>query len=250
MSQAVAKALDIIEVLGYSESGYTLVELSHKVGMPHPTVHRLLKTLKTKGFVVQEASTGTYHLSSKFLRLQATIFTKQSVVLATIPVLNRLAQALPCYAHLGMLDDDRVIYIETRRHNPFLSEYLPPGRTAPIHSTALGKVMTAFLPLDNRNRMVSHLTFHPVTPYTVGNKEQFGQQLDEIRQQGFAFEREESRVGAGCVAAPIFNHTGAMIAAISCFWWFATMPADSYPQIAEMVVAGAQEISRSLGWEA
>lgn len=249
MSQSVAKALDIIEALGKSESGYNLVELSNKVGFPHSTVHRLLNTLKKKGFVVQETPSGTYYLSGKFLRLQTTIYTKQSLILTTIPILNRLAQALPCHAHLGMLDDDRVIYIESRRYNPFGSEYLPSGRTAPVHSTALGKVMTAFLPQDDRKCLLARLSLDPVTSYTVTNLEQLTQQLEDVRRQGYAFENQESRVDGGCVAAPIFNHTGAVIAAISTFWWFSQKPSDSFAEFAELVVAGAQEISRTLGWE-
>ncbi len=249
MSQAVAKALDIIEALGKSESGYNLVELSNIVGIPHSTVHRLLNTLKKKGFVVQDAPSATYYLSGKFLRLQTTIYTKQSLILAAIPILNRLAQALPCYAHLGVLDEDRVIYIESRRHDPFQSEYLPPGRTAPVHSTALGKVMTAFLPPENRQRLFAQLVLEPVTPHTVTSLQQFTKQLDEIRERGYAFENQESRIGAGCVSAPVFNHTGAVVAAISTFWWFSQKPGDSYPEVAELVMSGALEISCSLGWK-
>jgi DNA-binding IclR family transcriptional regulator len=109
--------------------------------------------------------------------------------------------------------------------------------------------MTAFLPPEHQERLLTQLILEPITPYTVRSMQQFSRQLEEISRQGYAFECQESRIGGGCVAAPIFNHTGALIAAISTFWWFSQKPADSFTEFAEMVVAGAQEISQSLGWE-
>jgi IclR family acetate operon transcriptional repressor len=247
--RSVARALDIIETLGTSENPLGLQDLSKRLGLPHPTVHRLLGTLQNKGFVHRDPLTGTYSLAVKVLRLQATMATRRSLVVPAIPVLNHLAQELGQTVHLGVLAGEQVMYVESRRYPPYPYRYLPPGRVNPVHSSSLGKALTAFLPEEELEGLLALLSFEARTPQTLTSKQAFLECLAEVRRQRYAVDWEENEEGVCCVGAPVRDHTGRVVAAISTTELTAQVARERIPEIATVVVGAAEELSRALGWD-
>jgi IclR family acetate operon transcriptional repressor len=217
--------------------------------LPHPTVYRLLNTLESKGYAVQDSATGLYFLSAKILRLQSTIATRRSLVVPAVAALNALVTQLGYYAaHLAVLGEDCVIYIESRRNNPYSIDYLPTGRTNPIHCTALGKVLAAYLPAEEMKALAARLSFTARTPHTITEPQAFLRALAETCHQGYAVDNEELHPGVRCLAAPVRAHTGQVVAAISVTSSVTQFPLERVPEVAQLVVGAANDVSRTLGW--
>jgi DNA-binding IclR family transcriptional regulator len=245
--RAVARALDIISALGQADDGASLVGLATTLHLPHPTVHRLLKTLESKGFVSRDPTSNLYFLATKVLQLQTTIATRQSLVRPAIPVLTRLARQTEGTAHLAVLAEDRVVYVESRRSDPLVPEYLPPGRTIAVHCTALGKVLTAYLPSDHLQALAGRIPFAARTPHTITSAHTFLECLAHVRSEGYAVDDEESALGVRCIAAPVYDHRGNCIAAISVSSPAPQLPAAAIPEVAAVVMSAAKELSHALG---
>jgi len=245
--RSVQRTLSIIEALGQAENGMTLAALSESLALPPATVHRLLANLEGRGFASRDPESNRHYLATKILQLQGTIAARQSLVRPAIPILIQLAKRFSCTAHLAVLGEDRVVYVESRRSNPYTLEHLPPGRTNPIHCTALGKVLVAFAPAEHLKTLVERITFEASTPNTITGPDRFYECLSRVRVDGFAVDNEELTLGLRCIAAPVFDHRGNCIVAISITMPVATLPADSIPEAAAVVVSAAAELSRGLG---
>jgi len=245
--RAVARALDIILALGETDDGASVVGLANLLHLPHPTVHRLLKTLEAKGFVSRDPASNQYYLSTQVLQLQGTIATRQSLVRPAIPVLTRLAKQLECTAHLAVLGEDRVVYVESRRSDPYTLEYMPQGRTNAVHCTALGKVLAAYLPAEHLQTLVRRISFAARTPHTITSPRAFIECLKQVRKNGYAVDDEEAVRGGRCVAAPVYDHRSNCIAAISVSYMAAQSPTAAISEIAAVVMGAAAELSHALG---
>lgn len=245
--RSIQRALSVIEALGQAENGMTLVALSESLALPPATVHRLLANLEGRGFVSRDPESNRHYLSTKILQLQGTVAARQSLVRPAIPILVQLAKQFSCTAHLAVLGEDRVVYVESRRSNPYTLEHLPPGRTNPIHCTALGKVLVAFAPAEHLKPIVERITFEASTPNTITGPDRFYECLSTVRVAGYAVDNEELTLGVRCIAAPVYDHRGNCIAAISISVPTAMLPAESIPEVAAEVVSAAAELSRGLG---
>jgi IclR family KDG regulon transcriptional repressor len=246
--ESVSRALDIIDLLGESTNGMRLTELSRALDIPHPTVYRLLNTLSAKGFVVQEEESSRYYLSTRILRLQGNIARRLSLVERSVPILNHLVQELSMVSHLAILSEDQVVYLESRRQDWYSGYYYPTGRSGDAHSTALGKVLLAFLPDDQCNTLVNRLNLVSRTPYTITDRDEFKRHLDTIRQRGYAIDEQESSLDSYCVAAPIRNPAGHAIAALSVSTSPSAVRHENLERMIQAVIRGAKDISREMGW--
>jgi DNA-binding IclR family transcriptional regulator len=245
--RAVARALDIVQALGHADDGATLGGLASLLHLPHPTVRRLLKTLEAKGFVTRDPAPNVYYLAAQILQLQGTLATRQSLVRPAIPILARLAKQLQCTAHLAALGGDRVVYVESRHSDPYNAGFLPTARTNPVHCTALGKVLAAHLQAEHLQALIGRIVFSAHTPHTITSPEAFLACLAEVRHNGYAVDDEESSAGLRCVAAPVYDHRGNCVAAISYSNPAVQLPATAIPEVAVVVMGAAEELSRALG---
>ena len=246
--RAVSRALDILEALGQTEEGTGLVDLASAVNLTHPTVYRLLKTMEGKAFVAQDAGSSRYYLSKKILQMQATTATERRLIWLAIPRLTELAEQLRGAAHLAALGEDRVVYLESRRSEPYLREHLPSGRTVPIYCSGLGKVLAAFLPTEQLEALVERISFEARTPRTITDPIAFLKCLEQVRNSGFAVDDEELSMGVHCVAAPVRSHGGNVVAAMSVALFAGRFRADRVPETADIVIRAAEDVSRDFGW--
>jgi DNA-binding IclR family transcriptional regulator len=247
--RAVTRALDIVEALGEAENGLSLAAVRKAVQLPHATVHRLLHTLEAKQFVSHDLASDCYFLSPRVLRLQATLASRLSLVAPAVPVLARLLQVTGYTANLAVLDDDRVVYVETRFNDEFPpSLYRPSGRTNAVHATALGKVLVAYLPTSQQQALVSRLSFEKRGPHTITDPEVFLDCLAQVRRDGYAVDNEEATEGARCVAAPVRDHKDRVVAAVSVASSTARLPVERVPEVAQLITQAADDISSALGW--
>jgi DNA-binding IclR family transcriptional regulator len=240
-SRTIARALDVLEAFTEEHDSLTLKELGRAVKLPESSLFRVLLTLQTRGYLVQNAD-GTYQLSKKVLfgKLLERAETLRDSVRAEM---QSLASRFNETTSLAYLFDDRIQVLEAFETFHEIRVTNRPGRVLPPHCSAMGKVITAFQELPLIDRVLEVYGLAPRTPKTIIDRRALMQELEWVRQNGYAFDREESTLGGICVGAPIRGKNGKVVAAISVSTPIIRMTDGREQEIVESVVRSAQLIS-------
>ncbi|MEI6874634.1 MAG: IclR family transcriptional regulator, partial [Spirochaetota bacterium] len=158
-----------------------------------------------------------------------------------------LAEALGETVHMGVPDEGSAVYVIKIESRYTIRMHSRVGRRVPLHCTAIGKSLLAWSGEVEREALIEKLALPAMTPFSIVDRAALRTELAEIRARGHAFDREEHEVGIRCIAAPIFNHEGEIVAAISASW-----PSFRYETVDESssaarVVETARSISGMLG---
>ena len=186
-----------------------LSEISHRVGLPKSTVHRLANQLCAVGWL--ERNSGGYRVGLKLLELGSVALQRTGLREAAFRHLHSLALRTGLVAHLGILDQDEVVYLD-RVTTTRISLPTRVGGRQPAWCTALGKAMLAFEGPDGRASALTGM--HRRTEFTLVEPRAVEAALDTARQTGVAYDREEAYPGLGCIASPI-RGGGRVIGAVS-----------------------------------
>ncbi len=216
---ALERAMDIVMLFQQEKRELGVTEISRLLGLHKSTVHRCLNTLERRGFVQQNPATSRYWLGIKFYILGSLYTEKMSLCPIASPFIQELANQLNEAVHLAVLDrfcgeNLQVIVIDKVETRQRLSITPSIGSGAPVHCCGVGKAMMAFAGEEILNKLLQY-PFTPFTVHTITDRDTFLQELEKIRSQGYAVDRDELEMGLTCVAAPIFNHRGEVVAAVS-----------------------------------
>lgn len=213
--RTVRRALDVLEVL--SDAGaLTLEALARRTGVPKPTVFGVVRTLEERGYMVRGPS-GTLGLGPRVLSLAGGERKPWVVLLREVarPEMVRWRDALEDTVNLAVRAAGHVVYVDVVEGTYPVRFVESPGALGPLHATALGKVLLAFLPPAEREELLLELPLARLTGRTIVDREQLQDELRKVREKGFAVDDEESVEGARCVAAPVLVESGRGLAAIS-----------------------------------
>ena len=188
--QSVERTLDILEALVEFGSEVGLVEISQVVGLPLATVHRLLGTLITRGYVKQNRQNRKYSLGFRALQMGNDMRQRFSLRLEARPFLQRLMQTSGESANLAVLDDGEVVYIDQAQSARILRMFTQIGNRLPAHSTGSGKALLAFLPREMAEGIVRRYGMAPRTPKTVTDTSELFRELEQVRALGYARDDE------------------------------------------------------------
>jgi DNA-binding IclR family transcriptional regulator len=247
---AIDKAFRILDLLVDHPEGLRPADLIRSTGYPSGTIHRLLGILARNGYVRQDAANGHYILGFKFAEAFNAMTKGLGLGGRALPHLKRLAQTTQHSANLGILNSHQVIYLESiigEKSGPVM--YSPPGTLWPAHCTGQGKVILADLPKPDLRRILQSLPLTPITPNTITSPSHLEDHLEEVSRRGFAVDDEESGLGFRCVAAPVRDHQGRVIAAVSVSAVAQMLPPENIPTVAEQVMAAAHALSSDLGYQ-
>jgi DNA-binding IclR family transcriptional regulator len=244
---AAAKALDLLGAFSFREPRLSLAELAGRTGIPRPTAFRLLTTLEQAGFVAKE--NGEYQLGIKCFILGNIVASGLDLREKANPHLQQLRDATGETVHLAVLEGWQVLYLE-RLQSPHPIGFMRSriGVVVPAYCTGLGKTLLAFKPADEVEAWLAKQTLKPMTPETITAPRRLLKELRAIRARGYGVDEQEHERGVRCLAAPISNHTGEVVAAISV-----AGPADRMPRpliggtMAATIIAAARAISIELG---
>jgi DNA-binding IclR family transcriptional regulator len=206
------RGLEILDSFG-SSSELTISALCQRTGLPPATVHRMLATLIDWGGVERTAR-GRYRLGLKVWELGAAVPQARHLRDIALPFLEDLYEATHEVVHLGVRDDDQLVYVEKISGRRSVKATSSVGRQLPLHATGPGKVLLAYAPAELFDRLVAQgLTRR--TPHTITDPAKLRTALAEIRTTGVAISRNESSMGTASVAAPIRDGSGAVVASVS-----------------------------------
>jgi IclR family KDG regulon transcriptional repressor len=244
---AVEAALSILETLG-SVHEMSLTDLARKLGLGKSSVYRLLVTLAQRGYVEKNPQGERYRLTYRLFAVGSPAADRFGLREAAHPVMERLAAQTGETVNLGVLDGPRVLNIHKVESQHLLRMHMAVGSGVPAHATALGKVLLAALEPDELAQRLRGRRLECLTRQTIGDRPTLHAALARTRDQGFALDEEECSLGLRCVAAPILDRRGSVVAALSISGPTQRFPQTTLSRLAEVVRAAAREISHRLGY--
>jgi DNA-binding IclR family transcriptional regulator len=240
LATSVGKALTLLSALGSSTMPVGVTALARQTNVAKSTAFRLLAMLEQRGLVERVGS--RYRLGVKVFELGNSIpyCRPRSLRDVALPYLVELCNRAAATVHLAVRDGLDVLYIEKLYGHDAVASPSHVGGRVPAHCTALGKSLLAF---SGDRHVVERAagSLEARTPYTITAPALFAQELLKVRAAGFAIDREESRIGLTCVAAPVLDERGLAIASISLSGRTSHLVPERY---AEGVRAAAAKISR------
>ena len=246
--RSVNNALAVLESFSVARPEIGVTELSQTLGLGKSTVHRLLTSLASRGYVRKNPDTERYCLGFKAFEVGSLIAGRGAIREAATPFLRNLMLATTETVHLGVLDQWEVVYIDKMESDQPLQMYSRIGRRAPLHCTALGKALVAWEPEDWLDRFLRR-RLRAYTPSTLVEPGDFRRELVKIRAARYALDGEEFALGLKCVAAPLFDHARRVVASIGIAGPAVRLSTDRLPRLASLVRESAAGISRALGAE-
>lgn len=246
--QALERGLLVLEYLcSAQEDSVRLMDIAQGLQQNKATVFRILSTLDAMGYVEQDAQNERYRPTLRVLSLGNAVLSRVNIGAVARQHIVELSKATGESVHLSVRNAFQVIIIDKVESDAANRASFHIGRTNTCYSTGTGKILLAYLDEDEREHFFETEQIEAHTPNTLTNPEDLRAELQWIRENGYSVDRQENVLGFSCVAAPIWNFTGKVVAGVSV-----TGPSfrieRNVPALSSMVMAGAAKISRSLGY--
>lgn len=248
---SVIRSFEILELVADNqETGLGFPEIVERLQYPNSSAFRLLKQLVDLNYLTFDEGTRRYHVSFRLARIGACVTGSLSLTKVGRPFLRKLFEESGHTCNMGILGKDCGVYVDvfitTRYGVKLLSEI---GRDFPLHCTALGKVLLA--DMDARKRALLLPENLPAfTEASITDRNELERQLLEVAAQGFAVDREEVNQGLTCIAAPVFDSGGRVMAAVSVSCPSFACRDDDQDRLRTQVMACGLAISKVFGYRA
>ncbi|MGH6771701.1 MAG: IclR family transcriptional regulator [Xanthobacteraceae bacterium] len=246
---SVATAMRLLKAFSVDEIDIGISTLAKRLGIAKSTAHRLATTLVAEGMLEQERATGKYRLGLGLFRLGALVRRRMEVSNEARPYLYDLRDTINESIHLAILDGTEIMYVYNLESTHAIRSRSDLGVRKPAHATAEGQAILAFQPLEVVDRVVA-AGLAAQTPKTITSAERFIKALAAVRQRGCAIEDEESEIGMACIAAPIRDDTGEVVAALGIAGPVTRMSKKAVAGFIPHVIATADQVSARLGYRA
>lgn len=245
--QALDRTFDLLELLAHFPEGLGLSDVSVKIGLHKSTVHRLLGSLKDRGYIEQDEDSSRYRIGVAFIALAAPYLNQLDLKTVTEPEMRRLSDKIGVTVYMATLRDDEVVYLNKVERYDGFRRFDIIGRHVPVHCTSLGK---SLLMDHTPNQIRDILIRHPPVNKTIRTKTKVDDILADIelcRIRGWSSDLEEHEEGVNCVGAPIRDYRGRIVAAISAVWR-SLRSGEEIEKSGRTVAVSAGEISKKLGY--
>ncbi|MCC7450034.1 MAG: IclR family transcriptional regulator [Anaerolineae bacterium] len=246
--QSIERAFTLLELLGNADQCLGISELAERSQLPLGTTHRLLNTLLRLQYVEQDPDTHKYMLGLRMLHMRGAVIGQLNLAVLAMPVMKALMHQVDETVHLAVLNDGEIVYIERVEGARTHGMYTRIGKRWYAHCTALGKVMLAHMSDSVWRQVVAQRGLPRLSPKTITAPDAFEQELHRIRQRGYAIDDSEGGEAVRCVAAPIRDYRGDVIAAISISGPEKQVHPGRDAELSEAVCRAAKLISARLGY--
>lgn len=248
ISTSLARALTILDLFEPSVATLSATQIARSLRVRPGSLYPALSTLERFGYLERRPDK-RFRLGLKLLERGHTILQSLDVYERAKPALQALARALAANAHLAVLHQGQVLYLGREEAAP--SAVFPSivGRLVPAHCTALGKVLLGYLDPAERRRLLTARPLERRTPRTITSLRRLEAELAGVVKRGYAVDNEELNQGVMCVAAPVRDHAGEVVAAISLSLLKARVTDARLEKIAQEVIRTAAIISGAMGYQ-
>ncbi len=241
---ALGKGVALLEAIA-REPGLGFTGIQERLGMPKSSTHHLISTMCELG-LIKRRSLGGYGLGLKLLELAGLAHESNDIQRDAVPILRGFAQQVQLTCHLGVLDDGEAVYLARVEGARDIIVKSHVGQRFPVNCSALGKCLVAWLPPEPLDAVIAKLAFEKRMPKTVMNAPDFRLALDEVRRRGWALDDEEQAPNCRCIAAPIRDRDGLVVAAISAVGTLEQVSDKRFRTLSTQIIAAAGAISESV----
>ena len=242
--QVIERMMSLLDALAASPDSASLKQLAQATDLHPSTAHRILAAMSAARFV-ERHDAGTYRLGIRLLELGGIVKSRINMREVALPFMQELHEKIGEAINLGARHEDEIVYLERTSSGRALVRvvYLVGGR-APLHLTSLGKLFLAAESAQEVRDYAKRTGLPGKTPHSLTSIGALEKELDKVRRHGVAYDDEEAELGLKCVAAPIHDDEGNVVAALSV-----SAPADRHdPDWARQVKLAADAVSRTLGY--
>lgn len=242
-TNSLERALEILELVACKAGGLTNAVISNRMGMATSTASYILNRLERRGFLQRQTETGRYEIGFKIVALAHAPLRDMGLRRTAEPLLRRLSAQTDASSLVGVLERGHVMIVDKIEKPDLAVIDMDIGVCYPVHSTALGKALLAYLP-ENRIRLIfDRVPFVKSSPRTVDCRSRLLEDLKRVKKQGYAVSDGELFMGIRAIAAPIFGANDDVRAAVSATGF--TVSVEDKRMIGA-VQAAAHEISKRL----
>jgi len=245
----VEKVLDILEVFLNQQREISISELANLSRLNISTVHHITSMLVNRGYLSQAHKRGKYSIGVKFLEFGSIARNSIKIANLAIPFLEELNKVTDESVNLAILDSNEAVYIEHIESSHTLRTFTEVGNRVPLYCTGVGKVLLAHMTEEelerffNSNRLISY------TDNTITDLSQLKKQLTVIKHEGIAIDKEEMESGVKCIASPVRDWNGNIVAAISISGPSTRLTSKRMEELRSLIKSSASKISRAMGYK-
>ena len=245
---SVQRCLRLLSLFSEAPAGLSATEVTKLSGLPVSTVHRFLVNLQAAGFLDCSAK-GKYHLGIACFSIGHAALGQLDIRRLSLPYLQALNQHTRETIHLTVRQGQTAVYVEKLDSPEHLRIFSRIGALVPLYCTAVGKVLLAYMPQAELETTLSQIEPRRLTANTIASRQELEQHLHRVRKAGHAFDLEEHEPHIRCIAAPIWDHTGAVNASLSLTAPAVRMAVPRLRQLAPLIQEAGLRISRELGYQ-
>ena len=247
--KSVEKCFRLLNFIYISNQSLTLEEFVKLSGYKKTSCFRLLKTMVKVEILEQDHKNKTYQFGLNLVSIGLSAIKNMSLLKISSPILQKLRNETGETVNLSILNGTEILFIERLMSNHIVNLNRNVGDRLSVHCASMGKVILAFMDESITENILNKLNFEAMTKNTFTNLGSFKNELKKIKQKGYAYNNEELEMGLRAVAAPIFNHTGEVIAAINLAWTTARHPSKkSFQKFTPKILEAAKRISFLMGY--
>ena len=248
-NQSLFKALQIIEVMAGNKAPMRLLDISKAVSISPSTVLRFLNTFKEMNYVNQDPVSLNYFPTMKFQMIANQVNSQLKIRDITHPFLQEISQKTGEFSSLAVLEDMEVIYIDyADGSNSTYKSLMRIGKNAPAHSTGVGKCLLLNFTEPDIDILISEKGLIKLTEKTITTKEGLLKELESVRKYGVAYDDEECEPNFKCIAVPLRNYSGSVIASMSVSTPIARLTGTKEDYILELLKDASRKISSTMGY--
>jgi len=241
--QVIDRMASLLDAMARYPGPVSLKILAAETGLHSSTAFRILNSMVDNGFVERDAA-GKYQLGRKLARLASRVHARADLRQIAQPIMARLRDELGESINLTIREGDEVVYIEKATPNRMMHVQQLIGSRAPLHVTAVGKLMLAMGGDEECQGYALRTNLPAYTRNTINNLPALLQQAAQLRAQGYAFDNEEAEIGVGCIGALIYDASGSIVAGLSV-----SAPIERRKnEWANTLLQAARQISEALGY--
>lgn len=242
--RTLERGLTVLRALG-QHGPLTLGDAARHAGLNASTAYRLLHTLQAQGFAQESA--GLWRVGVQAFATGQAYLGAGGLIPAARGEMRTLVAELGETVNLAVLQVPDVVYVHQEEGRGLMRMFTQLGARVPLHCTGAGKALLAWQPEEVVRRAVAEMPFTPFTPRTLTSAAAYLTELEGVRHSGYALDNEERELGVRCVAVPVSDGGGQVIAALSLSAPASRLPDSRVPELAARLQYASNSIGTALG---
>ncbi|MGJ8622647.1 MAG: HTH-type transcriptional regulator BhcR [Yoonia sp.] len=244
--KSLDRALEVLVTLGEMQGG-TLSEIAGTLDQSPATVYRVLTTFQGRGFADFDEHSQQWSIGPAAFLTGSHFLRRTSLVERARPIMRDLMEATGETANLGIERDGKVLFLGQVETHATIRAFFPPGTASEMHASGIGKALLCRMDDKRQRQVLAASKLEQFTPYTLTDPEALITDLHAAKARGYAIDGEERNVGMRCIAAPVFNVFGEVVAGISVSGPTTRITPERIAALAEYVMEAAAQLTRAIG---